>query len=75
MPTQTNSWFDQGEGMPPALPGNEVTYLIDGEDAFREIVAAMRRANSPGDFRKFSASLPRAGSYRFAGEWTSRKTG
>jgi phosphatidylserine/phosphatidylglycerophosphate/cardiolipin synthase-like enzyme len=50
MPTRTNSWFDQGEGMPPALSGNEVTYLIDGEDAFREIVAAMRRANSPGDF-------------------------
>jgi len=47
---RTNSWFDQGEGMPPALPGNEVRYLIDGEDAFREIVAAMRRANSPRDF-------------------------
>ena len=36
--------------MPLALPGNEVKYLIDGEDAFREIVAAMRRANSPRDF-------------------------
>src|SRR5438445_6722876 len=45
-----NSWFDQGEAMPPALPGNEVKYLIDGEDAFREMVAAMRRANSPRDF-------------------------
>ena len=46
----TNPWFDQGEGMPPVLPGNEVKYLIDGQDAFREIVAAMRLANSPGDF-------------------------
>jgi len=36
--------------MPPVLPGNEVKYLIDGEAAFREIVAAMRAANSPGDF-------------------------
>lgn len=45
-----NSWFDQGDGMPPVLPGNEVTYLIDGENAFREMAAAMRRANSPGDF-------------------------
>jgi hypothetical protein len=36
--------------MPRALPGNEVKYLIDGEDAFREIVTAMRRANSPRDF-------------------------
>jgi phosphatidylserine/phosphatidylglycerophosphate/cardiolipin synthase-like enzyme len=50
MPTLPNSWFDQGTGMPPVLPGNEVNVLIDGENAFREIVAAMRKANSPGDF-------------------------
>jgi len=36
--------------MPPALPGNDVKYLIDGEEAFRQMVAAMREANSPGDF-------------------------
>ena len=36
--------------MPPVLPGNEVKYLIDGEEAFREIVAAMRGASSPRDF-------------------------
>ena len=47
---RTSSWFEHGEGMPPALPGNEVKYLIDGEEAFREIVAALRKANSPGDF-------------------------
>ena len=47
---ETNSWFEQGDGMPPVLPGNEVKYLIDGEEAFREIVAAMRAANSPRDF-------------------------
>jgi phosphatidylserine/phosphatidylglycerophosphate/cardiolipin synthase-like enzyme len=46
----TNSWFDQGDGMPPVLPGNEVKFLIDGEGAFREMTAAMRRANSPRDF-------------------------
>lgn len=47
---RTNSWFDQGAGMPPALAGNEVRYMIDGEDAFREMAVAMLRANSPGDF-------------------------
>ena len=36
--------------MPPALPGNEVRYLIDGEDAFLEMATAMRAANSPRDF-------------------------
>lgn len=36
--------------MPPVLPGNEVKYLIDGEEAFREMIAAMRGANSPRDF-------------------------
>jgi phosphatidylserine/phosphatidylglycerophosphate/cardiolipin synthase-like enzyme len=47
---RANSWFEQEDGMPPVLPGNEVKYLIDGEEAFREIVAAMRGANSPRDF-------------------------
>jgi hypothetical protein len=36
--------------MPPVLAGNEVKYLIDGQDAFREMAVAMHRANSPGDF-------------------------
>lgn len=44
------TWFDEGEGMPPVLPGNNVQYLIDGEHAFREMAAAMTEANSPGDF-------------------------
>src|SRR5512140_2802876 len=47
---RATSWFDQGDGMPPLIPGNEVKYLIDGEDAFREMAVAMRRANAPGDF-------------------------
>lgn len=47
---RTNSWFDHGDRMPSVLPGNEVRYLIDGENAFREMAVAMRRANSPGDF-------------------------
>jgi phosphatidylserine/phosphatidylglycerophosphate/cardiolipin synthase-like enzyme len=45
-----HSWFDQGEGMPPVLPGNDVRYLIDGEHAFREMTAAMLATNGPGDF-------------------------
>ena len=44
------AWFDEGDGMPPVLPGNDVTYLIDGELAFREMTAAMLAANAPGDF-------------------------
>ena len=44
------TWFDEGEGMPPVLPGNDVKYLIDGEHAFREMTEAMLAANAPGDF-------------------------
>jgi phosphatidylserine/phosphatidylglycerophosphate/cardiolipin synthase-like enzyme len=44
------SWFDEGEGMPPVLAGNDVRYLIDGEHAFREMTAAMLAASGPGDF-------------------------
>ncbi len=36
--------------MPPVLAGNEVKYLIDGQDAFREMAVVMHRVNSPGDF-------------------------
>ena len=49
-PSLASSWFDQGDGMPPVLSGNEVKYLIDGEAAFSEIDAAMCKANAPGDF-------------------------
>jgi len=43
-------WFMQGPQMPPVLGGNDVKFLIDGEEAFREMVAVLRSASAPGDF-------------------------
>lgn len=48
--SERRSWFDESDGMPPVLAGNDVKYLIDGEHAFREMTAAMLAANAPGDF-------------------------
>jgi phosphatidylserine/phosphatidylglycerophosphate/cardiolipin synthase-like enzyme len=43
-------WYESGIGMPSAVDGNQVNYLIDGTEAFREMAAAMVTANAPGDF-------------------------
>src|SRR6202158_554738 len=43
-------WYGNGIGMPSVVDGNQVKYLIDGKEAFREMVAAMRTARAPGDF-------------------------
>jgi phosphatidylserine/phosphatidylglycerophosphate/cardiolipin synthase-like enzyme len=43
-------WYSNGIGMPQVVDGNQVKFLIDGKEAFREMVAAMRTASAPGDF-------------------------
>ncbi|MFQ5422002.1 MAG: phosphatidylserine/phosphatidylglycerophosphate/cardiolipin synthase family protein, partial [Anaerolineae bacterium] len=47
---KTNAWFRRDSGMLPLRRGNEVKYLIDGQQAFREMVEAIRTATGLGHF-------------------------
>jgi phosphatidylserine/phosphatidylglycerophosphate/cardiolipin synthase-like enzyme len=46
----TNAWFASGAGLPLLRQDNQVKYMIDGSETFREMAAVIRTATGAGHF-------------------------